>query len=295
MERVLGDKKAIAILLLPALLIYTVVMLVPVLISLQYTLFSGNAVTGFEYVGFDNLSRVVQDPGVRKSLWFTLKYGVVVTIAQVAMGYGLALLYQFSLRRGSTIVRTLLFFPVVLPTVAVALLFQRLFQVAPQEGLVNSLLNSVGIGSVDWLGNGTTAFFVIILMDLWRSAGFYAVLLFTGLLDIPEDIIEAARMEGASTFQLIRHIIVPLSLPVLLSSVIFSINGTIKVFDSIVALTNGGPGDETTPLTLLMFRTSFNFGQYGYGASIALLLTMISLLFTVAILRSARRDNTRGA
>jgi multiple sugar transport system permease protein/raffinose/stachyose/melibiose transport system permease protein len=93
--------------------------------------------------------------------------------------------------------------------------------------------------------------------------------------------------------RLIRHIILPLSLPVLLSSVIFSINGTIKVFDSIVALTNGGPGEETTPLTLLMFRTAFNFGQYGYGASIALLLTVISLLFTVAILRSARRDNTK--
>jgi raffinose/stachyose/melibiose transport system permease protein len=177
--------------------------------------------------------------------------------------------------------------------VAVALLFQRLFQIAPQDGLVNSFLNVFGIGSIDWFGNGATSFAIIIMMDLWRSAGFYAVLLFTGLLDIPDEILESAKMEGATTGQVIRHIILPLSLPVLLSSAIFSINGTIKVFDSIVALTNGGPGDETTPLTLLMFRTSFNFGQYGYGASIALLLTVISLLFTVAIFRSARRDNTK--
>jgi raffinose/stachyose/melibiose transport system permease protein len=293
MERVLGDKKAIAILLLPALLIYTVVMLVPVAISLQYTLFSGNAVSGFQYVGFDNFKEVAQDPQVRQALWFTLKYAVIVTIAQVALGYGLALLYHFSLKRASSLVRTLLFFPVVLPTVAVAILFQKLFQVAPQDGLVNSMLNVVGIDSIDWFGSGTTAFIIIILMDLWRSAGFYAVLLFTGLLDIPDEILESAKLEGASTWQVIRNIILPLSLPVLLSSAIFSINGTIKVFDSIVALTNGGPADETTPLTLLMFRTSFNFGQYGYGATIALLLTAISLLFTVAIFRSARRDNTK--
>ncbi len=293
MERVLGDKKAIAILLLPALLIYTAVMLVPVGISLQYTLFSGNAVSGFQYIGFDNFKEIVQDPEVRQALWFTLKYAVIVTIAQVALGYGLALLYHFSLKRASSLVRTLLFFPVVLPTVAVALLFQRLFQIAPQDGLVNSFLNVFGIGSIDWFGNGATSFAIIIMMDLWRSAGFYAVLLFTGLLDIPDEILESAKMEGATTGQVIRHIILPLSLPVLLSSAIFSINGTIKVFDSIVALTNGGPGDETTPLTLLMFRTSFNFGQYGYGASIALLLTVISLLFTVAIFRSARRDNTK--
>jgi raffinose/stachyose/melibiose transport system permease protein len=293
MERVLGDKKAIALLLLPALLIYTLVMLVPVIISMQYTFYSGNAVRGFEYVGFDNFTRLVQDPAIREALWFTVKYAVIVTLAQVALGYGYALLYQFSVRRGSSVIRTLLFFPVVLPTVAVALLFQQLFQVAPQPGLVNSLLNTVGIDSIDWFGNGTTAFLIIVIMDLWRSAGFYAVLLYTGLLDIPEDVIESAKMEGASTLHLIRHIIVPLSLPVLLSSLIFSINGTIKVFDSIVALTNGGPGDDTTPLTVLMFRTSFNFGQYGYGATIALLLTAMSLLFTVAIFRSARRDNTK--
>ncbi|HET6560397.1 MAG TPA: sugar ABC transporter permease [Marmoricola sp.] len=293
MERVLGDKKAIFVLLAPALVVYSAVMLAPVLISMQYTLFTGNAISGFEYVGFDNLTRMVQDPGVRRALWFTLQYGVVLTVTQVGLGYGLALLYQFTLRRGSTVIRTLLFFPVVLPTVAVALLFQRLFQVAPQDGLVNSLLNVFGIGSVDWFGNGGTAFVVIILMDLWRSAGFYAVLLYTGLLDIPEDIMESARLDGASAFSMVRHIVLPLSLPVLLSSLIFSINGTIKVFDSIVALTNGGPGDETTPLTLLMFQTSFSYGQYGYGASIALLLTVLSLLFTLAIFRSARRDNTK--
>ena len=134
------------------------------------------------------------------------------------------------------------FFPIVLPTVAVSLLFQQLFAIAPQNGLVNELINSLGLNSVDWFGTGDSAFLVIVLMDLWRSMGFYAVLLYAGLLDIPDDIVESARIDGASGWRLIRSIIIPLSLPVLLSSVIFSINGTLKVFDSILALTNGGPG-----------------------------------------------------
>jgi multiple sugar transport system permease protein/raffinose/stachyose/melibiose transport system permease protein len=118
------------------------------------------------------------------------------------------------------------------------------------------------------------------------------VLLFAGLLDIPDDIIESARIDGAQRWRLFRHIILPLSLPILLSSIIFSINGTIKVFDSVLALTGGGPGNSTTPLTLYMYRTAFAFSDYGYGSTIALLLTIMCLVVTVFIFRSARRDIT---
>jgi multiple sugar transport system permease protein/raffinose/stachyose/melibiose transport system permease protein len=139
-----------------------------------------------------------------------------------------------------------------------------------------------------------SAIVVLVIMDLWRSMGFYAVLLYTGLLDIPDDIMESARLDGANGWRMVRSIVLPLSLPVLLSSIIFSINGTLKVFDSIVALTNGGPGTATTPLTLYMFQTSFSYGEYGYGASIALLLTVLCLIVTVFIFRSSRRDVTKG-
>jgi multiple sugar transport system permease protein/raffinose/stachyose/melibiose transport system permease protein len=293
MNNVLGDKKAIVVLLGPALLVYTVAMLLPVFWSAGYTFLSGNAVTGFTFAGLSNFENLVTDPAVGEALWFTVRYAVVITIGQVLLGYMLSLLYVFALKRGSTLIRTLVFFPVVLPTVAVALLFQKMFEIAPQNGLVNSAMNAVGLGSIDWLGDGNTAFLVIVVMDLWRSMGFYAVLLYTGLVDIPDDILESARLDGARGLHLLRHIVLPLSLPVLLSSIIFSINGTLKVFDSIVALTNGGPGSATTPLTLLMFRTSFTYGDYGYGSSIALLLTILCLIVTLFIFRSSRRDLTK--
>lgn len=290
MNDVLGDKKAVAVLLGPALLVYSLVMLVPVVWSLGYSMFKGNAILGFSYVGAANFEKLFTDPVVRQALWFTLRYAFIITIGQVLLGYLLALLYVFALKNGSSIVRTLVFFPVVLPTVAVALMFQKMFQVAPQQGLVNSLLGAVGIAPIDWFGSPGTAFIVLVLMDLWRSMGFYAVLLFTGLLDIPEDVLEAGRIDGATGLTLIRRIVLPLSLPVLLSSIIFSVNGTLKVFDSIVALTNGGPGSATTPLTLYMYQTSFTYGDYGFGSAIAMLLTMICLVVTVFIFRSTRRD-----
>ena len=294
MKEVLGDKRTILVLLAPALVVYTLVMLVPMVWSLGYTLFDGSVISGFEYTGFDNFSRLFSDPKFWDALWFTIKYGVVITAGQVVFGYVLALLYVFVLKRAGALVRTLIFFPVVMPTVAVALLFQKLFEVAPQTGPVNALLNAVGIDSINWLGSPGSAFVVLAIMDIWRSMGFYAILLYAGLIDIPDETLEAARLDGASGWRLVRTIVLPLSFPVLISSLIFSINGTLKVFDSIYALTGGGPGTSTTPLTLAMFRTSFASGDYGYGSTIALALTVLFLMVTLLIFRSSRRDLTQG-
>lgn len=292
MKSVLGDRRAIAILLGPALAVYTLVMVVPVIWSFVYTFVKGNPLEGFRFAGIENFQRLVSDPDVHDALFFTIKYAITVTAAQVIVGYGLALFYIFVLRRLSSIFRTLVFFPVVVPTVAISLLYQKLFQSAPRDGIVNELLVNVGLGGVDWLGQSDTAFIVIVIMDVWRSVGFYGVLIYAGLLDIPEDIIESARIDGARHWSLFRHIILPLSLPILLSSVIFSINGTLKVFDSVLALTGGQPGNSTTPLTLYMWRTAFAFSDYGYGSTIALLLTIMCFLVTLFIFRSARRDIT---
>ena len=293
MNKVLGDKRAAFALVGPALLVYSLIMLIPIVWSLFYTVQDGNPITGFEFNGVENFVTFFQDPSAWNAIGFTLVYAAVLTALQVGVGYLLALMYVFWLRRASGLIRTIVFFPVVLPTVAVALLFQRLFEAAPTTGPVNSLLNAFGLESVDWFGTPGAAFWIIILMDLWRSMGFYAVLLYAGLVDIPDELIESARIDGAAGWKLVRTIVLPLSLPVLLSSLIFSINGTLKVFDTVVALTNGGPGSATTPLTLYMFRTSFTYGEYGYGSTIALMLTILCLLFTVFIFRSTRRDLTK--
>ena len=292
MEKMLRDRRAALLLVGPALLVYSLIVLVPVVWSLIYTLFEGNVLSGFQFVGFHNFVLLVGDPLFWQSLVFTLKYAVLVTIGQVGIGLLLSLMYVFYLGKASGLIRTLIFFPVVLPAVAVGQLFQKIFEIAPQYGLVNSLLQGAHLNGLiqPWLGQGGSAFWVIVIMDIWTSMGFYAVLLFAGLVEIPGDILEGARIDGASGWRLVRYIVLPLLTPILFSSLIFSINGTLKVFASIVALTGGGPGQTTTPLTLYMFNTAFSNGQYGYGSTIATALGLMCLLVTLLIFRSARQD-----
>ena len=288
----LQNRTAIVVFVAPALLAYTLVVLIPVVWSLVYTVFEGNAIEGFHFVGGNNYSELFKDSAFWTAARFTLKYAVAVTIGQVVLGLLLALLYFFYLRKTSVIVRTLVFFPVVLPTVAVSQMFSKIVAIAPQYGLVNALLSAVHLDSwiQPWLGQANSAFWVIVIMDIWRSMGFYAVLLYAGLVDVPNEIVESARVDGATGTRIVRHIVLPLIAPILFSSFIFSINGTLKVFDTVLALTGGGPGQATTPLTLYMYNNAFTYGDYGYGSTIATALTVVCLVVTLVIFRSARRD-----
>ncbi len=292
MEVVLRDRRAILAFVGPALLIYSLIMLVPIVWSLGYTVFEGNVIAGFQFVGLHNFASIFSDPTFWQAFLFTVKYAIVVTMGQVGIGLLLSLLYVFALGKASALIRTLVFFPVILPTVAVAELFKKIFEIVPQYGLVNSLLHVAHLDALiqPWLGQGGSAFWVIATMDVWRSMGFYGVLLFAGLVDIPGEIFESAKLDGASGWQLVRNVVLPLLAPILFSSFIFSINGTLKVFDTVLALTGGGPGQTTTPLTLYMFNTAFVNGEYGYGSTIATALAIMCLFVTLLIFRSARQD-----
>lgn len=289
MNSIFGDRKTIFILLAPALVLYTLLKVVPVGWSLGLSFFEGNSLRGFDWVGLQNFTTFFTDPAALQSMWVSVFFAIVATILQVALGYGLALLYVFVLRKGSTLVRTLVFFPTVLPTVAVAMLFRSFVAVGENQGPINDIINFFGGESVEVLASTVGTMTTAIAMTLWSSMGFYAVLLYAGLLDIPEEVIESARLDGANGFKLVRHIVVPLSLPILLSSIIFSLNATLKVFDSLLALNGGGPGTSTAPMTLYMYRTAFEYAEYGYGSTIAVILTALCLVFTLAIFRSSRR------
>ncbi|CAM5659424.1 Melibiose/raffinose/stachyose import permease protein MelD [Streptomyces alboniger] len=293
MHRVLGDRRAIAILLGPALLVYSLIMLVPMVWSLGYSFTKGNTIDGFTGNGVANFSRLLDDPAVHDALWFSLKYAVVVTVGQVIAGYLLALVYVFFLKRASALIRTLVFFPVVLPTVAVGLLFQKFFQVAPQTGPVHSSSTpSASTRSTSsaapaapsgswspWTSGAPWASTPSCSSPAWSTSP-------TRSWNRPDW--TGPQASGWSATSCCR------SPPRLMSSLIFSINGTLKVFDSIVALTNGGPGSDTTPLTLYMFQTSFTYSDYGYGSTIALLLTVVCLLVSLVVYRVSRRDLTEG-
>ena len=289
MNSVFGDRKTIIILLAPALLLYTLLKIGPVAWSLGLSFFEGNTLRGFEFVGVDNFTKFFTDDAALQSLGVSVFFALAATVGQITLGYLLALLYVFVLRKGSSLLRTIVFFPAILPTVAVALLFRSFVAVGENQGPVNDFINFFGGDSIEFLATTSGTMVTALAMTLWGSMGFYAILLYAGLLDIPDEILESAKLDGANGLKLVRHIVVPLSLPILLSSIIFSLNATLKVFDSLLALNNGGPGTSTAPLTLYMYRTAFEYAEYGYGSTIALVLTLLCLVFTLAIFRSSQR------
>ncbi|WP_147803275.1 carbohydrate ABC transporter permease [Alkalicoccus halolimnae] len=295
MKKVLGDKKAIFIFIAPAFLIYLLILLVPIVWSIVYTFFSGSPLSGFEFTGISNYIQMFRDGEFYNSLWITIGFTVIVTSGQVLLGLLLALLYAFYIKKGSFIIRTLIFFPVVLPTVAIAQLFSKLFEIAPQLGLVNSLFDVLQLEAMiqPWLGQTSTAFWILCLMEIWKAMGFYAIILYTGLMDVPEDIIEAARMDGAHGLKLAQFIVVPLMKPILISAIIFSLNGTLKVFEQVVALTGGGPGNSTMTLSVLMYDNAFTYGNYGYGSTLAVFLLIISFIVSYVVYRYSWKDSTQ--
>ena len=280
MKKVLENKTAIAIFVLPALIVYSVIVILPVIWSLYYSFYSGSPGLKWVFCGFDNFLRLLGDSNFKASMAVNLKYISIVMLGQVGMGLLLALLFYFWLKRFKNVIRTLVFFPVVLPTVAVGQLFQKIYEIQPNYGLLNSLLDTLGLTGLvqPWIGQASTALGSLCVMDIWVAMGFYAVIFYGALLDIPGDVIEAAKIDGAGGLQLFRHILAPLLHAMIITCLIFSFSGTVKMFESATALTNGGPGAATRSLSMYMYNVSFTYNKVGYGSVVALFIFMLCVL-----------------
>lgn len=292
MNKVLGNKKAITLFVVPALIIYSLLVILPVGWSLYYSLFSGSPGLEWNFVGFSNYLSLFKDENFLNSLLINLKYIVVVTPGQVCLGLALALMFKFWLRHCKALVRTLVFFPVVLPTVAVGQLFSKIFEIQPNYGLLNSLLKAVGLGQLiqPWIGQRSTALWALCAMDIWAAMGFYSVIFYGALLNVQDDVIEAAKMDGCNGWKLFRHILLPLLRPMVVTSFIFSFSGTVKMFESALALTNGGPGGATKSLSMYMYDVSFTYNKVGYGSVIAIVIFLICVVGSAIISRFDRQE-----
>lgn len=287
MNKVLGNKKAIAIFVVPALVLYTIIVMVPVIWSLYYSFFSGSPGLEWKFCGLQNYARLFKDKNFLNALIVNCKYVAVVTIGQVGLGLLLSLMFKFWLKRCKTIVRTLVFFPVVLPTVAVGQLFAKIYEIQPNYGLLNSLLSAVGLDKLvqPWIGQASTALWALCVMDIWVAMGFYSVIFYGALLDIPDDVLEAARIDGAGSWNLFKSILLPLLRPMIITSLVFSFSGTVKMFESSLALTNGGPGTATKSLSMYMYDVSFTYNKVGYGSVIAIVIFLICVIGSLVINR----------
>lgn len=293
MEKILRDKKAILIFMLPALLAYTLVVFYPMCQSIYFTFFEGTPNVDFEFVGLQNYAKLFDDVNFHESFLITMQYFFVTGGGWIIFGLIVALMLRYGLTRFSNFARTVVYLPVVLPGVAAAALFSKVLEVSPTYGLVNSLLDLAGLDSLirGWTGDSATAMWMVCLVDLWKGIGYYAIIFYAGLINVPVDIEEAARIDGAGKLTVIWRIVLPLLKPVTIMCIVLAIMNSLKVYDMPLVLTDGGPGRSTTVLSIYMYKTAFTNWQYGYGSTIAVVMLVLTLVLTQIVMRLDRKED----
>ena len=275
----------------PALAAITAFFFVPVAASvlLSLTDFDIYAVASREnlrLVGPANYARLVTDELFWTAVRNTVYFVVVAAPLSIAVSLGAALLLHARVTRFRSAFRAALFLPVVTTLVAVAVVWRYAFH--PRIGLLNALLAPVGVGPVDWLGEPRFAMPAIILMTIWKNFGFNMVILVAGLQAIPEQLYEAARVDGAGALARFRHVTLPMLAPTLTFVTVMTVIGDLQLFAEPYVMTQGGPAHATLSVVLLMYLEGFRWWNMGQAAAIAFVLFAAMLAHTLAA-RAARR------
>ncbi len=246
---------------IPAAVVFTVFFLIPTVYAFYFSLTRWTLFDA-EFIGFDNFTEFLGDAQLTSGLIHTILYAVITSGLKVVISLPLAYLLTSALHL-KTLVRSIIFFPVLVSTVAVGITFSILMQ--PSTGLINNGLKSFGISGPGWLGDPSLALYSVALVDVWKGIGFATVLCIAGILSIPNDYFEAAKLEGGAWVKF-RHIIIPLSRNAIFSVILLSFIGGLRSFDLIWTMTNGGPGFASDVLTSVIYK-EYQAGFYGLSTA----------------------------
>ena len=275
----------------PALLVLGAFLLYPIGYSLWLSLHEWDGYTPHwgAFVGLENYRALAADEVFWRATWNSILFVVVRTPLEVGLGFLLALLLNRKLALRS-LLRTFFFVPVVMSLIVVTIIFQRVFE--PNTGLLNTFLRVVGLGdwTHPWLGDPATALPAVIAVSVWKNVGFSLVILLAGLQGLPQDVLEAARVDGANAWQLTLRVITPLMRPSLALTALLSIIGGLKVFDLVFIMTRGGPTYSTEVLATMLYREAFELNHMGIASAVAVIL--VALVLSIARLQTFVLDES---
>jgi len=243
-----------------------------------------------EFVGLKNYITLFYDPAFRESLVVTLTFAVCVVFSELVIGVGLALMLDRNIR-GMSVLRTLFILPMMIAPVVVGLMWRYMYH--PTVGTFNKTLKSFGLDGIDWLGQN--ALLSVIIADVWQWTPFIFILSLASLQSLPRSAIEAAKIDGATSWQQIIHIKLPLMMPVLIVTALLRLIDAFKVLEVILVMTEGGPGLSTEILALRISRTATEFRELGVAAAMSNYLLIILLILTVSMYAITRIQENRAA
>lgn len=275
---------------LPALILVVGIIHAGIVANVFYSLFDWSGVGApTTFIGGANYAKLVKDPIFWQSLGNTLVFAVATVFIQMALGLGLAILVRTRVRL-TGLLRTLVFVPVVLAPAVVATSFRYLL--APDGGF-NQLLQALGLTGFNqpWLADPKTAFAVIILINVWQYTGYSFLIYDAAIGQIDAGIFEAARIDGASTWKMTRHVVAPLLSGSHLVLIVLGFISALKMFDLVYLTTGGGPGTTTQVLTGYIYRQVIAQFHAGYGAALSVVLVAIALVFSILQVRLSTRES----
>ena len=282
-----------AVFLLPNLALVAVFLLVPLALAFVISFQKLGSLGSAQYLGINNYADLMRDP----VFWRTVLNTGVFTVFTVPVGMGIGLGLAFLLNGvlpGRTLYRSIIFLPLVISGIATGVLGTWMFD--QYNGFVNKLLEDVGIGGPAWQSNGGWAMVSLIVVTLWQRLGFDMLIYLAGLQDVDPSLLEAASVDGASGWQRFRRITFPLLGPSTFFLLIMNVIYSFQVFDTVWAMTRGGPDYSTTTVVTYAYRTAFDEHgpqQLGYGAAVGVVIYLITLLVTIVQWRrSSTRDQT---
>lgn len=243
-----------------------------------------------EFIGLKNYVTLWNDPNFLESLSVTLRFAFLCVSAEMVIGVGLALLLDRNIR-GMSVLRTMFILPMMIAPVVVGLMWRYMYH--PTVGTFNRFLEDIGLPKVDWLGqNALTS---VIIADIWQWTPFIFILALAALQSLPRSALEAAKIDGATAWQQIWHIKIPLMMPVLIVTALLRLIDAFKVLEVILVLTEGGPGLSTEILALRISRTATEFRELGEAAAMSNYLLMILMLLTVSMFAFNKLQEIRAA
>lgn len=283
---------SVAVFLVPPLIIYGVAVLLPIVQSLVLSFYKWDGITDMRFVGLDNYVKML----TRDDVFWTafanaLGYLVICLVLQLGGALVVSSLLT-ALPRARELVKTLYLLPAVISTVAIAFLFLRVYSLEP-VGMLNQVLQWVGLGDLQtaWLSNVQTVLAAVSIPEGWRYTGLYMLIIYAALISVPRELEEAARLDGASWWQVFWNIRFPHIRPVWITTTIMATTFALRGFDIPYLLTNGGPGQSSELLTTYMYKTAFVHTDYGYASAISVFIVIECLVAVGLIYLLLRRKD----
>lgn len=284
MERVRKNKLAVCIFLLPSVILFTVIIILPIIMSGYYSMLDWDGITKGSFIGIKNFVNLFTSTsaGFVKTLFNALLLALLSVVIQLPISLFLALLLAKGIK-GESFFVSVFFIPVLISTVVIGQLWLKIYN--PEYGIINTALQSFGLDSWTrtWLGDQRTVLVSVFIPILWQYVGYHMLLIYAGIKSVPPELKEAAMIDGAGQGKVNRFVIIPMIKPVIRICVIFAVTGSLKAFDLIYVLTNGGPSHASEVPSTLMVDMIFGRNRYGFGSSIAIFIIFLCFFFALII------------